>query len=119
MARFELQIKNKKGVVIWTEPFDTRKELNRWLANADKKYSDQKEFKVDIIDNSEAIEREEQERKLALEAEIKRNADARAVLSEFVKKDKVTVAEAFEALKLVIDRLGLGQPPPAEGFKKN
>lgn len=111
MTKFNLFIKTAKGELYWTENFEDRKALDRWLAKAKTEPAWKKDFVVEIQDNTAAIEQFEAERKSRIEAEElaekQKRQDARAAVKVFKEKPSKTVADVVKLLEVLIDVLDL------------
>jgi hypothetical protein len=104
MRRFELNILHADGSKYWSEGFDSRLELNKWL-NAEKTRTYwKKDFKIEIVDNSAAVDQVEKDQKDRADKAI---ADRKVItdrLAEFKAKPSKTPKDVADA---VVDLLEL------------
>ena len=111
MNRFEVVIKTQKGAVYWSEGFETKRELDKWLeAERSKKTWDEK-FKVEIADNTAAVDEARKKLKDDFDQAMARMDTLQKSLVEFAGKEKVTIAELFVAFNNLLEHMGLYKPP--------
>lgn len=107
MTKFTLLIKNKDGSPYWTDYFETKADLNAWLAEEQKRPYWKKDFVVDVIDDSAAVEEIEKKAKENLEANQKKAADLQASIKDALQKKPKTIAECAAMLELICEHLGI------------
>lgn len=111
MRLFELIIKNEDDSVYWRESFDSKIDLNKWLREEQARPYWKKTFKVEIVDNTEAIalqEKQVQEAREAAEAaEREKRIAIRAAVKAFKDKPTKTVADLAKLLDALLDHLDL------------
>lgn len=119
MTKFELTIKNPDGSVYWTKDFNTRLELNTWLKEEQSRPYWKKDFAVEVIDNTEALDKIEADRQARIQAEdqaeTKKRSDARAAVKVFKDKPSKTVADVVKLLEALVDMLDLKPDDTAKG----
>jgi hypothetical protein len=111
MTNFELIIKNPDGSKYWSEGFQTKIELNKWLKEEQSRPYWKKGFTFEIIDNTEAIKEIERERKEKQEAVFKEIERARGELKKFREIPSPDLSAVVAALNQVLDLLGIEKAP--------
>ena len=112
MRAFQLIIyKKENGAVYWTEGFDTEKDLKVWLKDEQSRPYWKKEFKVEVVDNTEAIKEADKKRaeelKAIEESEKQKRQETRALIKAFKEKPSKTIADVVKVLDLVLKKLDL------------
>lgn len=107
MRKFELVIKNADGSVYWTEGFDSRLDLNTWLKEEKSRPYWKKNFVVEELDNSKAVEKAEAATEAARAAFEEKAKLTREEIKAMVQKKPKTVAEAVALLEKIVEHLGL------------
>ena len=107
MTKFELVIKTPKGEVYWTERFESKADLNKWLTLLPSQPYWTKDFTTEIIDNSAEVEKAEQEAKAKVEAERARQLEIREDLRKLRDTPPKTVAELAQAFDKVLTFFGI------------
>jgi hypothetical protein len=111
--RFELKILDGKKLFS-SQVFETKKDLNLWLAEEKTRTYWTKEFTFEIVDNSKAVDEKRARAKAEFEAAQldveKKQAQRQAVAAEIreaIDKKPKTVAEAVALLGKIADYLGI------------
>jgi hypothetical protein len=119
MTKFVLTIYNADGSTYWVENFETKLALNTWLKEEQSRPYWKKDFKVEVTDNTEAIEKARAELNAeneALElARAKSRADAKLAVKAFKDKPSKNVADVVKLLEALVDMLDLKPDDTAKG----
>lgn len=107
MRNFELIIKHPDGQVYWKENFDTKVELNRWLANEKLQPYWKKDFIVEVVDNSAAVEAEKKRIENEIKQEQQKVQDRIEAIKDDLKKKPKTIAEVVLLLEKIAEHLGI------------
>lgn len=99
-----INITDGKGKPYWTEYFQTRPEAARWLNTEQSRPYWQKDFSVEILDDTEEREKAQAEYE---SAQKQKRDEARALIKAFKDKPSKTIADVVKVLQLVLQKLDL------------
>jgi hypothetical protein len=107
MRKFVLTILKANGSVYWTEGFDTRNELDKWLEVEKTKFYWKRNFTVQIQDNKAEVEAAEKAAREEFKLAKQKKVQLRQALADLKKKPAKTIEDLNQAVESLIEFLDI------------